>query len=177
MRIVNFFGGPGVGKSTVAAGLYYEMKTRGISAELVTEYAKDVTWEGRTTLFEDQLYLLAKQNRKLERLIAHPLEYAVTDSPILLCAAYARLNGMKSEHYIPLVREVFAKYDNFNVIIQRDPTVYQQVGRKQTLEQAATIDTIVMECLREFEIPHVVVQLDSKMTPRMWLDTLKEKGL
>ena len=177
MRIVNFFGGPGVGKSTVAAGLYYEMKTRGISAELVTEYAKDVTWEGRHALFEDQLYLLAKQNRKLERLVSHPLEYAVTDSPILLCAAYAKLNGMASEHYIPLVREVFGKYDNFNVIIERDPSVYKQVGRTQTLEQASNIDMLVLDCLREFEIPHVVVQLDSNMTPQKWLDTLKEKGL
>ena len=43
--IINIFGGPGVGKSTVAADLFVIMKKEGYSVELVTEYAKELTYE------------------------------------------------------------------------------------------------------------------------------------
>ena len=37
-------GSPGVGKSTVAAGVFSELKRRQISCEYVSEYAKEITW-------------------------------------------------------------------------------------------------------------------------------------
>ena len=45
MKVINLFGGPGCGKSTTAADLFARMKLRGLSVELVTEYAKDVVWD------------------------------------------------------------------------------------------------------------------------------------
>ena len=39
-KVISFFGSPGTGKSTTSAGLFYEMKNRDISCELVNEYAK-----------------------------------------------------------------------------------------------------------------------------------------
>ena len=38
--IINLIGSPGSGKSTLAALLFGEMKKRGYSVDLVTEYAK-----------------------------------------------------------------------------------------------------------------------------------------
>ncbi len=38
------FGGPGTGKSTSAAGLFFKMKLAQMEVELVTEYAKDLVW-------------------------------------------------------------------------------------------------------------------------------------
>lgn len=156
MKIVNLFGGPGVGKSTLAAGLFFNMKQQGLQCELVTEYAKDVTWEGRDKLLSDQLYLFAKQNRRLVRLLDHPIEYAITDSPVLLCAAYAKLNGVvdKQSNLVPLILEVFASYDNINIVLQRDPTFYSQTGRSQTLDQAHEIDNVVVTMLDEFKLPY-----------------------
>lgn len=40
---VNLYGGPGSGKSTTAAGVVSQLKLLSINAELVTEYAKDLT--------------------------------------------------------------------------------------------------------------------------------------
>ena len=42
--VINLFGAPGVGKSTAAAYLYHLLSSRGISTELVTEFAKD-SWQ------------------------------------------------------------------------------------------------------------------------------------
>lgn len=61
--IINIYGGPGIGKSTIAAGLFnlmnvtYEGFT---SVELVTEYAKDLIWENRLTTLQNQFYIDAK---------------------------------------------------------------------------------------------------------------------
>lgn len=161
MKIINFFGGPGIGKSTIAAGHFWDLKVSGRSAELVTEYAKDVTWEGRQNLLNDQLYLLAKQNRRLSRLLDHDVDYAITDSPLLLCAAYTRMGTNSYSSLVPLVLELFNSYDNVNIVLKRNPEFYVQVGRSQTVEQAIQIDEVVIALLDEFNIPHHVLEIDN----------------
>ena len=39
--IINLIGGPGSGKSTTAAGLFYKLKQMGIDCEMALEFAKD----------------------------------------------------------------------------------------------------------------------------------------
>jgi hypothetical protein len=39
-KIINLFGGPGIGKSTQAAGLYYEMKKLNMNVEMPYEFPK-----------------------------------------------------------------------------------------------------------------------------------------
>jgi ATP:corrinoid adenosyltransferase len=54
MKVINLWAGPGAGKSTTASGLFYLMKTADMQVELVTEYAKDMTWEGRHEVLQDR---------------------------------------------------------------------------------------------------------------------------
>jgi tRNA uridine 5-carbamoylmethylation protein Kti12 len=68
MKVINLFGGPGIGKSTIAADLFALMKREGYNVELVNEYAKEVTWEGHFSYLDDEFYILAHQNRRLVRL-------------------------------------------------------------------------------------------------------------
>src|SRR5262245_20723095 len=58
---VNLFGGPGCGKSTNAALVFGKLKNDGINVELVTEFAKELTWEGRSGALRFQPYVTAKQ--------------------------------------------------------------------------------------------------------------------
>jgi adenylate kinase family enzyme len=44
---VNLFGSPGTGKSTMAASIFAELKWRGVDCEIVTEYAKELTWKAK----------------------------------------------------------------------------------------------------------------------------------
>ena len=110
-KVINLFGGPGAGKSTTAAGLFYEMKVRDIKCELVTEYAKDMTYEKRTNILSDQLYILAKQNRKLIRLVGE-VDYIITDSPLLIGLMYVPVNYYAQ--FSSLVHEIFGSYNNTN---------------------------------------------------------------
>ncbi len=45
--IINLYGGPGAGKSTSAAYLYYLLKCQQENVELVREYVKKWAWENR----------------------------------------------------------------------------------------------------------------------------------
>ena len=40
MRVINFYGGAGIGKSTIAADIFSKLKRKGHKTELVGEYAK-----------------------------------------------------------------------------------------------------------------------------------------
>ena len=61
MIVVNFFAGPGTGKSTHAAMLFAKLKTMNINSELIQEYAKDKTWIRDSKTLEVQPYIAGKQ--------------------------------------------------------------------------------------------------------------------
>lgn len=139
VKVINIWGGPGAGKSTTAAGLFFEMKKRQIEVELVTEYAKDMTWEKRTNVLSDQLYILAKQNRRIQRL-AEQVEYVITDSPLPLGLIYKPEDYHTS--FDAFLMDVWNSYNNHNFLIGRD-FAYQSAGRNQTAEQAVEVDETI----------------------------------
>lgn len=137
MKVISLFGGPGVGKSTTAAGLFYEMKKQQLQVELVTEYAKDVVWERRQNLFDDQLYIFAKQQRRIARLKGHGIDWVITDSPIPIGLIYANLKEY-GPSFPNLVMEVFNQYTNYNFLLSRN-WKYNPIGRNQKNEEEATV--------------------------------------
>ena len=143
LKVLNVFGGPGAGKSTTAAGLFFEMKKRQIEVELVTEYAKDMTWEKRHNVLSDQLYILAKQNRRVQRL-AGQVEWVITDSPLLLGTVYQTPDYFST--FESFAMEVFNSYDNYNFLIGRD-FAYQAAGRNQTADEAVEVDDLIKNML------------------------------
>ena len=80
-RIICLYGGPGTGKSTTCAGLYYKLKMTGYNAEMNREYVKEWVWEGRNIQTGDQTYFFAKQARKERLYILQGLDFIITDSP------------------------------------------------------------------------------------------------
>ena len=158
MKVINIWAGPGAGKSTTATGVFYHLKKLHYSVELVTEYAKDMTWEKRHNILTDQLYVAAKQNRRLLRLCDHDIDYVITDSPLLMGLLYTPkdyLNG----RWAPVMFELFNQYDNINYVLQRDASTYQTVGRNQTLEESLEIDQNIVELLQSSNIPFTTVQV------------------
>jgi hypothetical protein len=156
LKVLNVFGGPGAGKSTTAAGLFFEMKKRQIEVELVTEYAKDMTWEKRTNVLSDQLYILAKQNRRVQRLKGQ-VEWVITDSPLLLGLIYKTPDYF--ETFDDFTMEVFNSYDNHNFLIGRD-FAYQAAGRNQTAEEAVEVDCLIQNMLDSHKVAYTRVTND-----------------
>ena len=154
-KVINLFGGPGAGKSTTAAGLFVELKHRDIKCELVTEYAKDMTYEKRHAILADQLYMLAKQNRRVSRLNG-VVDYIITDSPLIIGLMYTPIDYYSA--FAPLVWEVFDSYRNINFYLNRKKA-YQTYGRNQTETEARQIDIDMVTLLINHGVKYKVVAL------------------
>ena len=154
MIVINLFGGPGSGKSTTAAGLFYLMKNAGHRVELVTEYAKEIVWSDRLKELHDQLYISAKQNHRLF-LLNGKVDYCITDSPLLLALVYKR---MMPSSFDPFIIDLFHAYDNMAVILKRTKP-YLLFGRTQTEEQATLLDSHIQDLVTTNVPPHRILEL------------------
>ena len=143
MKIINFYGQPGAGKSTLAASLYAQMKKSGYNVQLLTQYAKDCVYQDRLFTVKDQLYLLSKQNHKLLTYQNKHVEYVITDSPLLLCGIYCYIsntNHLPIKEFKELAYAINKSYTNINFFVERGNDIqYQNNGRFQNSEEAKKI--------------------------------------
>ena len=151
-------GAPGAGKSTLRASLFAAMKIAGYNVEEVTEYAKDMVWEERQNIFADQLYILAKQNRRLLRLQGK-VDYVITDSPLIMNIAYHNDAVPYNDTLAQLTVEMFKMYDNINIFLNRTHT-YQELGRNQNEAEAEVISEKIKGILRNNGIAFEEVDSD-----------------
>lgn len=145
--VVNLFAGPGAGKSTTAAGVFFELKTRGINCELAAKYAKDLCWEERTRTFDDQIYIFGKQHHRIFRLLGQ-VAVVITDSPLLLTLVY---DAEKRPTLKKLVLEEHNKMWTYNVFLKRKK-VFNPKGRNHNEEQSKDIDYAVADMLWENDV-------------------------
>lgn len=147
MLVVNLFGGPGTGKSTLAAALFSNLKIKGVNAELVTEFAKDLVWSERNKELQDQVYILGKMYHKLWRL-KDKVDVVVIDSPLPLCVYYdqGKTPGMED-----FVVDLFNQFRNINILLERN-FPYQQEGRYQDEEGAVKVHNDIYKLLDALNI-------------------------
>lgn len=153
--IVNLFAGPGAGKSTTAAGVFYKLKLRGIECEYIPEFAKDLTWEDRHYALSVQPYIFGKQMKNLVKVIGK-VKYAITDSPILLSHIYAR---DCPQSFKDSVIDIFKTMNNKNFFVRRGKT-YSENGRNQKREESEEIDLNILTLLIRNEIPFRMIDKD-----------------
>ena len=153
--VVNLFGGPGSGKSTSASGVFNLLKLHGVNCELITEYAKELAWQGTLNNKRHEGYIFGKQAQRQQ--IPHgKTDVIITDSPLLLSIVYGKASNKHLEIYI--ISE-FHRYDNLNFFIERDK-LYNPKGRQQTEEEAKEIDSKVLYVLESNGISYEMIKGD-----------------
>lgn len=172
-QIINLFGGPGTGKSTIAAGLFYELKRKHINCELPYEYAKQLTWDNSAARMADQLYILAKQHRAIVRSYGK-VDYTILDSPILLSLVYKNMynqgypvNRYDNINFDNLVVNLFKSYDNINFLLERHTNAFQADGRNETLEQATDLDGRIRKVLEDNNIEFTTLEVGQDTVERI----------
>ena len=153
---VQLFAGPGCGKSTSAAGIFYHLKKEGFNAELIQEYAKDRTWQEDFKQLELQPYILGKQLNRQYRLL-NKVDIAVTDSPILFSIIYKGFGCV--EGWEKVVLKQFNLFNNLNIFLTRDSTEhpYNPSGRSQTEEEAIFKDVEVKKMSDDLKVDYYTV--------------------
>jgi len=147
--LVNLFAGPGCGKSTTAAGVFSLLKMHDINCELVTEFAKDLTWEERYKTLENQYYVWGKQHHRLWR-IKDQVDVMITDSPLILNLVYGK---DKPTCFKNTVLASFNEFNNINYFLKR-LKIYNPKGRNQTEDESRVIDYDVLKTLLEYDIKY-----------------------
>lgn len=169
--VVNFFGGPGAGKSTLAANLYVELKRRGHNVSLLKEFAKEKTIERNKTALGYQTYITGMQiyNQSVSE---EMFDVVISDSPIPLGVFY-NVNMPKA------VRDVWEEYilaefrrrDNINYFINRAPeALFNKTGRNQDETEALKIDLQILEYLNKNEINFTHTIVTEAPTAKMLAD-------
>lgn len=141
--IVNLCGAPGAGKSTGAAYIFSQLKMKGVNAELITEFAKDKTWENNTTALSNQLYVLSKQYYRISR-CKNQVDVIVTDSPIILSLFYGQWTPYRDE-LNKLILKLWELDNNILYFVKRVKP-YNPAGRNQTEEES---DHLAFELLKK----------------------------
>lgn len=179
MLVVNLFGAPGAGKSTGAAYIFSLLKMYGINVELITEYAKDMTWENNSKALGNQAYIFGNQLFKVSR-CEDKVDVVITDSPLPLSIIYNN-SDILGEEFNNVVMNVFNSYNNLNYYVNRIKP-YSEVGRNQTKEESAMIGDSVKLMLHDRNIAYT--EIDGNMQGYYgvvsfvldWLGVKKERG-
>lgn len=169
-KVINFIGGPGVGKSTTAANLFAFMKQKDINCELVAEYAKGVVWREAPSILKDQLYIFAKQHNAQFRLRGK-VQYMITDSPLILSLHYGE---HESEEFRKLVRVKWNEFNNINFYITRTK-IYNPSGRNQNEEEANEIARDILNILETERIDYTPIESNSDI--KNIYNTITKKNL
>lgn len=154
--LINLFGGPCAGKSTLRADVFRLLKQQGVNCEEVYEHAKKLTWSARKKELSCQPYILGKQLRDME-ILQGQVDVIITDSPLLLCAYYTK--KYRPDAYPPAFHEFvvqhFHRMGGMNYFIQRVGP-YNPVGRNQTEaeanEAAYEIESMLLASDVEFDV-------------------------
>jgi nicotinamide riboside kinase len=180
MYIINLFGGPSSGKSTLGALLFSILKSKyDLNCEYVTEYAKDLVYENRKLILQhDQLYIFAKQNHKLLMIQkSNDVDFIINDSPLILSNIFAsKYSCNQSKCFKKLVRDVFNSYQNLNFYIKRNDNFFRKSGRiEKNVNDAKLIDIeIKNELDKYFEYIEIENDVNEILNSNIFLNALEK---
>jgi len=172
-KLINLFCGPGGGKSSIAAGLLYELKKRHISCDAPYEFPKLLAWDDNQSAIKDQLYVIANQHRGIVKSFSK-VDYIILDSPILLSLIYKNYydgleypSNLYTDSFDKMVLDIHSKYDNLNILLKRGVGVYNEKERYQKLESSIELDCLIKQTLDVNGIEYIEVEVDDNTVTRI----------
>ena len=144
--LINLFGGPGIGKSGIAAGITYKMKKKHISVNNPYEFPKRLAWDKNIPAISDQLYVFANQHRGIAECY-DKVDYIVIDSPILFSTIYHA--EMYGKVFHDMVIDLHRRYSSVNILLERTEGSHNEKERYQNLKESIGIDTLCKNVLEE----------------------------
>lgn len=169
--VINLFGEPCAGKSTMAMDITARLKRLGINAEYISEFVKDKLYENNNEVFKHQEYIFGKQSFKMGR-VKNKVQVMVVDSPLILCAAYNN-DEILGEEFNKTVLNVFNSYKNRNYFLSRRHN-YEQNGRFQNEQEAVKVRKEIIAKLDQYNIGYEEI-VSSELSCKYIADKIMEE--
>jgi len=151
--IINFIGGPGIGKTTISALIFAKLKLHKdkFVAEYVQEYAKHLVWTKNFDILNNQYYVSQYQYKLLKQMNGE-VDFVVTDGPIIQ-GIYYNLHNKDNTSNIDktekFILQSHNEFNNINIFLSRGKFEYEEQGRLQNEEEAREIDIILKHLLKQ----------------------------
>lgn len=156
MKVINFFGSSGVGKSTHSLRLATYFKETRQRVEYVPEYPKYLVYSQHNRMLMDQFKIFAEQRHYIDILRDHAVNYAVVDSPLLLGLLYGEKYETVDEDFAKVILKEFNTFDNVNFFVTRT-VPFDEVGRVESMEESDDDSNHLRELLNKHNINYVEI--------------------
>lgn len=148
--IINIIGGPGIGKTTISALLFANLKIKGYICEYVQEFAKKLVWLKDYDTLNNQFFVSREQYNLLKQ-IDGQVDFLITDGPLIHGIYYNKYNKDNNSNVDKVenfILNSINKFNNINIVLERVNRDYEKEGRIQTEQEAKDIDVILKHILR-----------------------------
>ena len=142
MRIIEFFGGPGSGKTTTATHAFSAFKQMGIECEFVREYAQEAIYCGQKHHLDSQFIVAANQYRKYKEQELAGTKLVFSDTSMLLSKVYGDITHPGRQYLNALIDILQDEFEIVKVFIKRVKE-YKTQGRLQTEQEARELDILM----------------------------------
>lgn len=173
MLLVNFTGQPGAGKSTLAAGVFRELKALSKDAELVIEYTKELHRRKDYWTLSDELLVFTEKYRRIKQF--ENVDVVITDSPLYCSLFYGK--DQFDNRAVELFKHIAdTKFDSVFFILPArdgydprgrtpDQQYAQEAGAAITqhiLESAWPVWDVPVDNQEAFVVPRVIEYMDKR---------------
>ena len=161
--LINLIGGPGIGKSTIAAFLYVQMKLHNFNVEQVQEVAKYYVYRGEFKKLNCQLNI-SKEQFGLFDAYNGIIDYIVTDGSILHGLYFNRNNPDNISDLVEVENYILEKHNSIlsiNILLERpNDAFYEKEGRIQSEDESKYIDKYLEAELIKHDIKYIKIDAD-----------------
>lgn len=158
MLLVNFTGPPSAGKSTLAAGVFRELKALSMDVELVIEYTKELHRRQDFWTLSDELLVFTEKYRRIKQF--ENVDVVITDSPLYCSLFYGK--DQYDNHGVSLFKYISdTKFDSiFFVLPGRN--AYDPRGRTPDQRCAEEAGNAITDHIRKSPWPVWDVPVDNQ---------------
>ena len=160
-------GPPGAGKSTLAAGLFYNLKVMGMKVEWIPELIKTKVYEGvdfSKDGFDIANTLKQQSFEEIFEKARHKIDFLVIEAP--LCNGYFYSSFYKKKDEAVILKKIAEKkintYDIIFFMERLDSEKYVQFGRKESREESEQLQKHIKKELKNIDYKGKVVSVNLK---------------
>ncbi len=161
--VISFTAGPGSGKSTIAAGLYYKLKLKGVNVEFLTEYAKTLVCQQKFAELNNQYKVSEDQANILQSWVGK-VQFLVWDSSLVAGLYYNATNPdnvSNKEKTQKMILDRYNQFNNIHIFLERGELAYEQAGRYQTFDEAKHADNEMKQILDKENIEYKIIKVNT----------------